>query len=189
MIEPAVSVFLGFSLAMDALAVSVAMVVCSSLHFSAGPVIRVSGVFGLFQALMPLAGWAFAGRALSIVGGVDHWIAFGLLSFVGGRMILEATRKREECLFPKDPSRGLPLLLLAIGTSLDALAAGVSFMPLGLDPAFTSLVIGLVTFCTVAAGMNLANRIGRRGGEKAAMIGGVILIGIGLKILLSHLAV
>jgi putative Mn2+ efflux pump MntP len=108
LIEPAVSVFLGFSLAMDALAVSVAMVVCSSLHFSAGPVIRVSGVFGLFQALMPVAGWAFAGRALSIVGGVDHWIAFGLLSFVGGRMILEATRKREECLFPKDPSRGLP---------------------------------------------------------------------------------
>ena len=187
MIEPTVSVFLGFSLAMDALAVSVAMVVCTPLHFSAGPVIRVSGTFGLFQALMPLAGWALAVRALPIMGGLDHWIAFGLLSFVGGRMIFEATRKEEECLFAGDPSRGLPLLLLSIGTSLDALAAGVSFGPLGLDPVFTSAVIGLVTFCTVAAGMNLANRIGRRGGEKAAMIGGVILIGFGLKILLSHL--
>ena len=185
MMEPAVSAFLGFGLAMDAVAVSIAIVVCAPFHLSAAPVMRVSGTFGLFQALMPLAGWVFAGKALSMPNGAGPWIAFSLLVFVGGKMIYEGVKPREGCLFTGDPTRGLPLILLAIGTSLDALAAGVGFAPLGLAPLFTSTVIGVLTFAIVAVGMSLANRIGRRAGGRAAVMGGLILIAVGVKILFS----
>lgn len=185
MIEPAVPAFLGFGLAMDALAVSIAIVVCAPFHLSAAPVIRVSGTFGLFQAFMPLVGWLLAEKALSLPNGADRWVAFGLLLLVGGKMISEGVKPREGCLFTGDPTRGLPLILLAIGTSLDALAAGVGFTPLGLAPLFTSSVIGVLTFAIVAVGMSLANRIGRRAGGRAAVMGGLILIAIGMKILFS----
>ncbi len=185
--NPGMAVMFGLSLAMDALAVSIAMVLCTSLTVSAAPVIRVAGTFGLFQAIMPLAGWGLAESSMSVIGGFDHWIAFGLLVLVGGRMIHEGIRNGEECLFNNDPSRGLPLLLLALGTSIDALAAGVGFIPLGMDPFFTSSMIGLVTFIVVACGMTLAARIGRRVGERAAVFGGLVLIAIGLKILFTHL--
>lgn len=187
MVEPFVSAFLGLSLAMDALAVSIAMVICTPFHLSAAPVIRVSGTFGLFQALMPLLGWVAVGKVLSMPNGASQWIAFGLLAFVGGKMVLEGLKQREECFFTAaDPTKGLPLILLAIGTSLDALVAGVGFAPLGLAPFFTSSVIGILTFGIVAVGMSLANRIGRRAGGKATVIGGLILIAIGIKILFPH---
>jgi putative Mn2+ efflux pump MntP len=187
MIKPFVPAFLGLSLAMDALTVSIAMVICTPFHLTAARVIRVSGTFGLFQALMPLLGWVVAGWALPMPNGAGQWIAFGLLAFVGGKMVLEGLKQKEECLFTgADPSRGLSLIFLAIGTSLDALVAGVGFVPLGLAPFFTSSVIGFLTFSIVAVGMSLANRIGRRAGAKGAVIGGLILIAIGVKILFSH---
>ena len=185
--NPGFAIMFGLSLAMDALAVSIGMVICSSLTVSATSVVRVAGTFGLFQALMPLAGWGLAERSISVINGFDHWIAFGLLVLVGGRMIFEGTRNGEECVFTNDTSRGMPLVLLALGTSIDALAAGVGFIPLGLEPFFTSSVIGFVTFIVVAAGMLLAGRIGRRSGERTAIIGGLILIILGLKILFTHL--
>ncbi|MDO9508429.1 MAG: manganese efflux pump MntP family protein [Thermovirgaceae bacterium] len=178
----------GLSLSMDTLAISLAMVVCSSLPVTPASITRVAGIFGLFQAFMPMAGWGLAETAISVTGGVDHWIAFGLLALVGGRMIYEGLQNSAECIFANDPSRGLPLIILALGTSIDALAVGVSFVPLGAAPFFTSSVIGIVTFIIVASGMLLANRIGRRSGKRMEVLGGVILIAIGVKILFSHLA-
>lgn len=183
-----IAVMFGISLAMDALAVSIAMVVCSSFPVGFSSIGRVAGVFGLFQAIMPLAGWSLAEASISVIGNVDHWVAFGLLVFVGGRMIWEGLHKSADCIFTNDPFRWLPLMILALGTSIDALAVGVSYVALGVSPLFTSVVVGIVTFVIVAAGMVLANRIGRRSGERMAVIGGGILIAIGVKILFSHLA-
>lgn len=185
--DSGLAVMFGLSLSMDALAISIAMVLCTSLVVTPAALLRVAGSFGLFQALMPIAGWAVAESSFSIIGEVDHWIAFGLLLFVGGRMIWESLRNGAECIFANDPSRGLPLLLLALGTSIDALAAGVSYVALDLPPLFTSFVIGGVTFFIVSAGMLLAGRIGNKAGEKMTLFGGLVLIGIGVKILLSHL--
>lgn len=181
------AVMLGVSLAMDALAVAIAMVVCSSLSVNPSSIGRVAGVFGLFQALMPMAGWGLAEAAVSVIGSVDHWIAFGLLALVGGRMIYEGLHGGAECVFTNELSRGLPLLILAFGTSIDALAVGISYIVLEVSPLFTSVVIGIVTFIIVAAGMLLAKRIGRRSGERMAVFGGVILIAIGANILLTHI--
>jgi putative Mn2+ efflux pump MntP len=183
-----IALMFGVSLAMDALAVSIAMVVCSSSPVTFCSIGRVAGIFGLFQALMPLAGWGLAEASISVIGSVDHWIAFGLLVFVGGRMICEGLHYSSDCIFTNDPFRWFPLMILALGTSIDALAVGVSYVALGLSPLFTSAVVGVVTFFIVAAGMLLANRIGRRSGERMAVLGGAILIAIGVKILFSHLA-
>ncbi|GAB6281132.1 MAG: manganese efflux pump MntP family protein [Thermovirga sp.] len=183
-----IAVMFGISLAMDALAVSIAMVVCSSLPVTPSSIGRVAGIFGLFQALMPMAGWGLAKAAISLIGSVDHWIAFVLLVFVGGRMIYEGLHDSAECIFTNGSFRWLPLIVLALGTSIDALAVGVSYVALGASPLFTSAVIGIVTFLIVSAGMLLANRIGRRSGNRMAVFGGIILITIGVKILFSHLA-
>jgi len=183
-----IAVMLGFSLAMDALAVSIAMVICSLLPVNNYSIGRVAGIFGLFQALMPMAGWCLAEASFSVIGSVDHWIGFGLLVFVGGRMIWEGLHKSADCIFANDPFRWFPLMILALGTSIDALAVGFSYVALEVSPLFTSAVIGLVTFVIVAAGMLLANRIGKRSSESMVVLGGVILIAIGVKILFSHLA-
>jgi len=178
---------LGGSLAMDALAVSAAMVLCGRVVPTASSVTRVAGAFGLFQAMMPMAGWALVESSMSFIGEIDHWIGFGLLVFVGCKMIFDGMKDGEGCHFSNDPSRGLPLLALSVGTSIDAMAVGVSYAPLVLAPLFTSIVIGSVTFGIVTAGMLLARRTGKGAGGKAALLGGLVLIGIGVKILLSHL--
>lgn len=186
--NPGIALMFGISLSMDALAVSITMVICSSLPVNPYSIGKVAGIFGLFQALMPIVGWGLAEASISVIGTVDHWIAFGLLLFVGGRMIWEGLHKSADCIFTNDPFRWFPLMILALGTSIDALAVGFSYVALGASPLFTSAVIGIVTFVIVAAGMLLANRIGIRSGERMAVLGGVILIAIGVKILLSHLA-
>ncbi|MDT8284275.1 MAG: manganese efflux pump MntP family protein [Thermovirgaceae bacterium] len=187
MIKPGLAIMLGFSLSMDALAIAIAMVICTSLVVTPASVTRVAGAFGLSQALMPIAGWGLAGSSAAIIGAWDHWVAFALLAFVGGRMIHEGLRDSTECIFTKEPSRGLPLLVLALGTSIDALAVGVSYIALEVSPFSTSAVIGIVTFIIVIAGMLLAKTIGKRSGERMTAIGGIILIAIGVKILFTHL--
>jgi manganese efflux pump family protein len=187
LIKPVIAVMLGFSLAMDALAVSMAMVLCARVAVRVSSVTRVAGAFGLFQALMPMAGWVLAERSMSVIGEIDHWVAFALLAFVGGKMVFDGLRNGEECPFRNDPSRGVPLLMLSLGTSIDAMAVGVSFDPLGLAPFFTSAVIGIVTLGIVSAGMILANRIGKSFGERMTVAGGLMLIAIGVRILVTHL--
>lgn len=148
--------------------------------------------FGLFQALMPLIGWACASTFSHLIEDVDHWIAFAILAFLGGRMVRESF-KEEDCRQDFDPTRLKVVLMLAVATSIDALAVGVSFAFLGMKSVTTILspvgIIGFVSFALSLIGLTFGIRFGcsfaRR--LKAERWGGVILILIGLKILIEHL--
>ncbi len=134
---------------------------------------------------MPVLGW-LAGRTVEpLIRNYDHWIAFGLLGFVGARMIYAAAQGDESQL--SDPSRGWTLVLLSFAVSIDALAVGLSLGVLGILVWYPAIVIGLVTALLSLAGLRLGNDFGKRLGKPVEIIGGVVLIGIGLRILLSHL--
>ncbi len=173
-------------LSMDAFAVSV----CKGL--STGKVnlghMCICGLwFGFFQALMPLAGYLLGVKFASAIESVDHWIAFILLALIGINMIREALGKDEEC---QDASYGIRAMFpLAIATSIDALAVGVSFAFLSVDIVPAVSFIGLCTFLLSAAGVRIGAVFGSRFKSKAEIAGGVILILIGLKILLEHLGI
>jgi putative Mn2+ efflux pump MntP len=180
------AVFLiALSMAMDAFAVSL----CSGLKIEPGPrpVFRIAFHFGLFQALMPVIGWSFGNTIEPLVKNYDHWVAFGLLAFVGIRMIRSGLSKREEEIV-KDPSRGLTMVMLSIAVSIDALAIGLSLAFLGVDIWTPALVIGLVTGVLSLVGLRVGNGVGRRFGKPVEVLGGLVLIGIGVRIVVSHLA-
>ena len=183
---PALEVaLLAVALAVDAFGVGAAVGV---RHRSARQRFRLSYHFGLFQALMPLAGVA-AGAALEkIVRDFDHWIAFGLLAFVGVRMIRGALRD-EDRTEARDLTRGWSLIVLSAAVSIDALAVGVTFGLTGVDFWVPILVIGVVAAAATLAGMLLAGRFGRSLGKRAEFAAGLVLIGIGAKILFEHLGV
>lgn len=142
--------------------------------------------FGLFQFLMPVLGWT-AGLALApVIAAVDHWVAFALLVAVGLRMIQGAFRDAEEA-DTRDPSRGLTLMALAVATSIDALAVGLSMALLDTAILWPSLVIGTVTGSVCALAVYLGRRFHTHLGSKAEIAGGVILVVIAFRILLSHL--
>ena len=175
---------LAVGLSMDAFAVAV----CKGLSIRAlmpRHAVIVGLWFGAFQALMPLIGWLLGASFAGMIAAVDHWIAFVLLSFIGGNMIREALDKgEEEC----DPSLApMAMLLLAVATSIDALAVGVTFAFLRVDllPAVT--LIGVCTFVISAAGVKVGNVFGSRYKAGAELFGGAVLVLIGLKILLEHL--
>ncbi len=172
-------------LAMDAFAVSIAngMTITSNRRRSA---LLTAVFFGGFQMLMPLIGWA-AGLALAgIIAGVDHWIAFGLLVFIGAKMLYDGVKKEEE---NKDPAdlKLRHLLVLAIATSIDALMVGLSFAFLQTSIAVPIAVIGAVTFGLSFVGFYFGCGLGKRFGHRIKIAGGVVLILIGLRILLEHL--
>lgn len=183
--DPATAAVLGFSLSMDAFAVSIAISFCVA-SLSAASVLRVAGSFGLFQAVMPLFGWLAASGIAEGLRSWDHWIAFSLLGAVGGHMILEGVKNGVACPRWPDPTKGKALFALSVGTSIDAFAAGAGFVGLGVDIVPTVAVIGLMTFGFSASGMLFGHRLGRRFGGKMLIIGGVLLVGIGVKILLEH---
>ena len=142
--------------------------------------------FGGFQALMPLIGYFIGLSCAEFVDGIDHWIAFVLLAFIGGKMIKEALGKDEDEDYNPDFSFR-SMLILAIATSIDALAVGVSFAFLGVDIWTSILLIGLMTGAFSALGVVLGHIFGGRFKSKAEFIGGLILVAIGIKILLEHL--
>ena len=142
--------------------------------------------FGGFQALMPLIGYFIGLSCAEFVDGIDHWIAFVLLAFIGGKMIKEALGKDEDEDYNPDFSFRT-MLILAIATSIDALAVGVSFAFLGVDIWTSILLIGLMTGAFSALGVVLGSIFGGRFKSKAELIGGLILVAIGIKILLEHL--
>jgi len=185
--NPLFPVFLGLSLSMDAFAVSVAMPFCVP-SLTMRQICRVAGAFGFFQALMPLLGWGLGNLASRVIAPFDHWMAFALLGFIGGKMVLEGLRKEEECNNRSDPTSGWPLLTLAVGTSIDALAVGFSFVALKLNVWSTVSVIGATTFVCCWIGMVGGRQIGRFLGRRMEVAGGLVLIGIGLKILVEHLS-
>jgi putative Mn2+ efflux pump MntP len=177
--------FVAVGLAMDAFAVSIVM---GSLHkdLRVRHALRMALFFGGFQTFMPVLGF-FAGLSLKeYITAFDHWVAFGLLSLVGGKMIYESFRL-EAAEKNRDPSDLPTLLALSLATSIDALAVGVTFSLLEISLALAVGIIGAVTFGLSWLGVSLGKRFGHLLGSKAEIFGGLILIAIGVRILLSHL--
>lgn len=175
-----------FGLAMDAFAASVSSGI-TIRHLKIDHALRIALFFGSFQAIMPVIGW-LAGLSLrDFISDIDHWIAFGLLSFIGCKMIYEAfgmeTGQREV-----NPLNIYVLLMLSVATSIDALAVGVSFAFLKISIATPVLVIGIVTFLLSYLGVFVGNRLGHFFEKQIEVLGGLVLIGIGIKILIGHLA-
>ena len=173
-------------LAMDALAVAV---VCSiSLRrVSLRQVFRLGFHFGLFQGMMPILGWWLGSAAFRYIAVWDHWVAFGLLSFVGGKAIYRAQWGMKEEGGKGDPTRGVSLVVYSVATSIDALAVGLSLAALKVSIWIPALVIGLTTATLTTLGMLLGSRIGSHFGRRLEVLGGLVLIGIGVKVLVSHL--
>ncbi|MCX6356738.1 MAG: manganese efflux pump MntP family protein [Candidatus Aureabacteria bacterium] len=178
---------IAFALAMDAFAVSMAIAL-SLKNPSHRQTLRLAFSFGLFQFMMPVIGW-LAGRGLmSYIRGFDHWIAFALLVFIGGKMIREsAIVGHEDDEGESDPTTGVSLLILSIATSIDALAVGLSLSLIKVEIMLPSVVIGIVAFLMTAIGMRIGPLAGRLFGKRAEIAGGLILVAIGVKILLEHL--
>jgi putative Mn2+ efflux pump MntP len=181
--------FLAVGLAVDAFAVSVAC----GLAFERREHLRattIAGSFGVFQAVMPVVGW-LAGLGLRrLIEGVDHWVAFGLLTLIGGRMIVEAVRVHAEQR-PLSPPGNLRLLALSVATSIDALAVGLTLAVLRIPIVRPIVVIGVVTFAVsylgIVLGHELENVLRGRLKRDIQIVGGLVLIAIGLRILVSHL--
>ena len=173
-------------LSMDAFAVSV----CKGLSVRKATVkhaLCVGLYFGGFQALMPLIGYLLGTQFESVITSVDHWIAFGLLAFIGGNMIREALSREEEKL--DDSFSFRTMMTLAVATSIDALAMGVTFAFLRVDIVPAVLLIGATTFVLSSVGLKVGNVFGAKYKARAELFGGVVLVLMGLKILLEHLGV
>ncbi len=182
-------VLIAVSLAMDAFAVSI----CKGLNmttFSLRNALVIGAFFGGFQALMPTVGWLLGSGLERYITRFDHWIAFGLLALIGANMLREAFGNEEVSSENADRLRLRELLALAVATSIDALAVGITF---ALQPqvniGWTVLLIGLITFLLSAAGVFIGNRFGAKRHRLANFCGGAVLILIGLKILLEDLGV
>jgi putative Mn2+ efflux pump MntP len=172
-------------LAMDCFAVSLGI---GTTGYANNPraLFRLSYHFGLFQALMPVLGWLVGAQLSSLVSSVDHWLAFGLLGFVGVRMIRSGLDSEAET-HATDPSRGGAMVMLSVATSIDAFAIGLTLAMLQVEILYPSLVIGVVTGLLSLAGLLLGNRLGATFGKRMEVIGGALLIVIGLRVLFSHL--
>ena len=181
------SLAIALALAMDAFAVSVsASTTLKKLDI--GHYVRMASTFGFFQFAMPVVGWALGLTVRDLIEAWDHWIAFALLLFVGLNMLREAFGGEEEKKRQGDPSRGITLLLLAVATSIDALAVGLSFSMAGISVWEPAIVIGLVCAVLTALGLRLGSALGRSEllGGKASVVGALVLIGIGVNILHEH---
>jgi manganese efflux pump family protein len=173
-------------LAMDCFAVSLG-VGTAGTAVGPRPTFRLFFHFGLFQAGMTLLGWLAGKTVVSYVANFDHWVAFGLLIFVGVRMIRGGLQPAEAAPALPDPSRGLTLVMLSIATSIDALAVGLSLALLSVNVFWAALLIGGVSAGLSLVGLLLGNQLGLRFGKSMEILGGVILIGIGLRVLITHL--
>jgi putative Mn2+ efflux pump MntP len=173
-------------LAMDAFAVAIAAGLTIE-RLTGRHVFRIAFHFGFFQFMMPVIGW-FCGRGIApYVEAYDHWVAFGLLGAIGGKMLWDAALSSGEG-FGKDPSRSWSLVMLSVATSIDALAVGLSMAVLGVSIWLPSIIIGLVAALMSLVGICLGSRLGNRTRRLAECFGGLVLIGIGIRILSVHLA-
>jgi len=172
-------------LSMDAMVVSLCAG-AGGYTTSLRPALRISFAFGFFQAIMPVLGWVAGSVVSSWAAGIDHWLAFGLLMFVGVRMIRSGLRADEpdpSC----DPTRGSTLIVLSIATSIDALAVGFSIALLSVPILLPALLIGVVTFSLSFLATHMGRRLNLRFGKRMEIVGGLVLGLIGLRILLAHL--
>ncbi len=179
-------ILIALGLSMDAFAVAIAMGY-SIKKFHSGHALALAFAFGFFQFIMPIVGWLSGIGFKSFISQYDHWVAFFLLSAIGIKMIYEALpiKKVEET---KDVVLTLQLLLiLALATSIDALAVGFSLSVLKVSIILPSILIGIITFFVSILGCWLGNKFGEIFGNKLEIVGGLILIGIGIKVLIEHL--
>lgn len=184
--DPIVLIGLAVGLSMDALAVAVAEgAYLKKIHFHR--VLRMALAFGGFQGLMPVVGWA-AGSAFSrYIMDFDHWLAFGILLYIGGKMIWEELHDSPEGNDFRSCERVAVLLLMALATSVDALAVGLTFAFLKIEIFYPVLVIGALTFIISGLGVYFGAWIGKKYEKIIGLVGGVTLIAIGLRILVEHL--
>ena len=175
------------ALAMDAFAVSVAAGV-TLRRVSGRQTFRLSWHFGLFQAMMPIIGWGAGLTVQELISSFDHWVAFGLLVLIGGRMVVGAICDDKEHVKGAEPTKGWSLVMLSVATSIDALAVGLSLAMLRISVWIPALVIGLVAGVFTAGGLHLGGYIGRRWrvARYAALTGGIVLLAIGGRILHEH---
>lgn len=186
-------IFIGLALSMDTFAVSVASGIALK-QMRVRHAVKIALFFGGFQALMLFIGWLAGAGLKTFISAFDHWIAFSILSFVGGKMIYESLKleKLERAANGEhsrtiDPSNIYYLLFFSVSTSLDALAVGFSFILLKISIATPVIIIGIITFLVALAGVYIGDRVGHFFEKKVALAAGLILIIIGIKILLEHL--
>ncbi len=180
-------VVIACGLAMDAFAVAMGASASGQIKGKRAA-FRLSFHFGLFQFMMPVLGWLLAIRLERFIESIDHWLAFLLLAFVGGRMIFAGMTSERQQQIRNDPSRGLSLMALSVATSIDALAVGLSLAFLGTDIWWPSIAIGLITCGFSLTGIFLGTRLNEMVGKRMEIAGGLILIAIGVQILATHLA-
>jgi putative Mn2+ efflux pump MntP len=178
-------VLIALALAMDAFAVSLSTgVTMVKMHLRHA--LRMAAFFGAFQAFMPIAGWSIGRFAAELIKTYDHWVAFVLLAIVGGKMIYEAIWGEEEEEKARDPLNIYILLTLAFATSIDAAAVGISLSFLNVAIIQPSLIIGVITFFVSLLGVFIGTRFGNLFGSRIEIVGGLVLIGIGVKIVIEH---
>jgi manganese efflux pump family protein len=191
------TVLIAIGLSMDAFAVSLSSGMCTK-ELSPLHVVRGAFSFGLFQFLMPVVGWLLGITLRGYIAGFDHWIAFALLFFIGAKMVVESRQTTAACDDEEEDGRSQSLtdvrdirtlLTLSVATSIDALAVGLSFSLLGTSVWGPAATIGGITFAVCLAGFEFGKRIGSVLERWAETIGGLVLIGIGLKILIEHLLI
>lgn len=180
---------LGVGLAMDAFAVSI----CKGLAMrkvNKKQAVVIALFFGGFQAIMPIVGWFLCKGFQNYIEAFDHWIAFALLAFIGMKMIIETLSEKEEDVVVEkmDPPLDMKeMLMLAIATSIDALAVGISLAALDRPIVESAAIIGVVTFVISIIGVYIGNFFGNRYKKRAELVGGIILVLIGVKILCEHM--
>jgi manganese efflux pump family protein len=176
---------IAIGLAMDASAVSIANGI-SIKNIKQKDALKIALSFGLFQAIMPLIGWALGLSFRVYIEGFDHWIAFGLLFIIGAHMLMEAFQKNDPDFTKKNCLNPRTLLIMSFATSIDALAAGISFSVLKMGIWFPIAIIGAITFVLSYIFLLTGNKLGNRFGRGMDFVGGAILIAIGVKILVEH---
>ncbi len=182
--NPIEVLLIALSMAMDAFAVSLGI---GAAGRSSGPrpTFRLAYHFGLFQFIMPVIGWIVGATIEPFIAAFDHWVAFGLLALVGARMIRSGLDPDGEP-GQADPSRGFTLILLSVAVSIDALAIGLSLGLIGVFVWYPAIVIGVVTGLLSLAGLRIGNGVGRKFGKRMELFGGIVLLLIGLRIVLTH---
>jgi manganese efflux pump family protein len=184
--EFATSLFIALGLAMDAFAVSLGVATTGQAHDPRAR-FRLAFHFGIFQTGMTLLGYLAGSTIANLINGIDHWVAFILLGYVGINMIRSGFNPDAES-YQSNPSRGRTLMVLCVATSLDAMAVGLSMAMLKSPVIFPSLVIGVVASGLSTFGLFAGSKLGEAFGKRMEILGGLILLGIGIRILVTHLA-
>lgn len=186
--DPFTLFFTSLGLSMDACAVSISNGMCYGNRHKK-QIFSTAAAFGSFQAFMPVLGFFIGSTFSDYISSLDHWIALILLGFIGGKMIIEAIKELKEpeaCLTSSKDLSTKTLLVQAVATSIDALAVGVGLAVIKVDILSAALSIGIITFINSIIGSNLGKKFGQLFKQKAEILGGLILVGIGIKIFIEH---